>query len=463
MVKINKNSIDAKEYIIGKVMDMAIEFNKLTDDESKKQLIENLKKTTSSDEYKQNLAIVNEDSKIIRDYTRRKKWEDLTPQEFKDAINEFYGQNMDLNLPETRKKVLNAYIKRIDKIFGDGTRLARNIIFTGSDYGYSEKICEDILGLLEKEKGFINSDWISNTLSFDSRFSFYTYLSVAEGEINNENLKGAFIVMMWPLCKDWEFIWIKAANAILERWNNAKIVLITSSYDILPSKDYSEKQYKAVEQLSSNPNIKVIKTKFPLMLMADDFNNLKFDNNSQNMALQECAPFISEIRHDVVEFWKEWFYKKENCEQAQKYYNSFKEKFWYILPNATFDEFVEFITKYDGKQEEKMPWQEISWVYCDIDGTLIIVDEKWEKMVNEKVLNYLIKCEKSWKEIHIRTWWDLSKQREVLEKFWITYPLSSKYDYSWAIAEIVIDDCDEDGFKKLTSITPKSFINVKNI
>ena len=117
----NKKSIDAKAYINSKLHDMREQF-KWTDenlkwvdenllkvinenlkwvDENlketlKKALIEAFRKDVASSEYQENLKIVREDSNIIREYLKRKKWGAITPKEFEDGKTEFYGQNMNL-------------------------------------------------------------------------------------------------------------------------------------------------------------------------------------------------------------------------------------------------------------------------------------------------------------------------------------------------------------------------------
>ena len=100
MLKANKKSIEAKAYINGNVNDMREQFVKAPDEEARKQLVETFRETTSSDEYQEKLGIVREDTDIVRKHARRKKGEDLTSQEFKDAKTEFYGKDMDLEFWE---------------------------------------------------------------------------------------------------------------------------------------------------------------------------------------------------------------------------------------------------------------------------------------------------------------------------------------------------------------------------
>lgn len=105
MAKINQKSLDAKAYINGKVSDMREKFTKAPNDGTKKQLVETFRETTSSDEYQENLAIVQKDTEAVRNYAKRQKWWDITSKEFKDARTEFYGKDMDLNLWEDFEKL----------------------------------------------------------------------------------------------------------------------------------------------------------------------------------------------------------------------------------------------------------------------------------------------------------------------------------------------------------------------
>ena len=115
MVKTNKKSIEAKAYINGKVNDMREQFVKAPDEEARKQLVKTFREMTSSDEYQENLKVVQEDTDIIRKYVKRKKWWDITSEEFKDAKTEFYGKDMNLEFWEDFEK-LDLW-KKVDYIF----------------------------------------------------------------------------------------------------------------------------------------------------------------------------------------------------------------------------------------------------------------------------------------------------------------------------------------------------------
>ena len=115
MAKANKKSLDAKRYINGKVNKFREERRKTSSEEARKQLIETFRETTSSDEYQENLKIVNEDVNIIRKDAKIKKWWDITSEEFNDAKTEFYGKDMSLDFWEDFEK-LDLW-KKVDYIF----------------------------------------------------------------------------------------------------------------------------------------------------------------------------------------------------------------------------------------------------------------------------------------------------------------------------------------------------------
>lgn len=87
MIKANKKSLNAKAYISGKVNDMREQFCKAPDEEARKQLVETFRETISSDEYQENLRVVNEDAKTLR--KSLKPWE-RTTENFEAKKEEFY-------------------------------------------------------------------------------------------------------------------------------------------------------------------------------------------------------------------------------------------------------------------------------------------------------------------------------------------------------------------------------------
>lgn len=106
----NKKSVDAKAYINAKVNDMRQAF-KWADKSEKQALIDTFRADVSSPEYQENLQIVHDDSKIIREYLKRKKWWTINSHEFKDGKTQFYGKNMDLEFNDAQFESLNKYQK----------------------------------------------------------------------------------------------------------------------------------------------------------------------------------------------------------------------------------------------------------------------------------------------------------------------------------------------------------------
>ena len=105
MTKANKKSLDAKAYINAQVNEIREKIRKATDEETRRQLIENFNEMTSSDEYQRNLAIVQEDTDAIRKEARKRKLWDITSEEFEEAKTDFYGKDMDLHFWDDFEKL----------------------------------------------------------------------------------------------------------------------------------------------------------------------------------------------------------------------------------------------------------------------------------------------------------------------------------------------------------------------
>jgi hypothetical protein len=72
-IKANKRSVDAKAYINAQINEIRERIRNAPDEETRQKLIETFNELTSSDEYQENLAVVQEDTDIIREYAKRKK------------------------------------------------------------------------------------------------------------------------------------------------------------------------------------------------------------------------------------------------------------------------------------------------------------------------------------------------------------------------------------------------------
>lgn len=299
--------------------------------------------------------------------------------------------------------------------------------------------------------------------------------------IDNEDLIWAYIVIP-------ETDWIKDrrhCHQISRRIEEAfcktkpsKVLIVSQLWmdDLKNLFDTFCKKYK-LETILWNPNVQYIQLKWTKDDIINSINSVRFGDIDETKYFEYKKILLLEFIRCVRHVWchdKEYFHREisKNIKgkysyDSQDYYRMFTEKFWDLFPNYSYDEFIELCFEghldIDQYSEEKMPWQELPGVYCDVDGTLIIADENWERKLNEKVLKYLKSLEKQWKEIHIITWWNIVEQQKILDKFWITYPLSSKYDYSWATAEIIIDDLEKQKFEWFTSIKSKMFVNVNDI
>ena len=106
--------------------------------------------------------------------------------------------------------------------------------------------------------------------------------------------------------------------------------------------------------------------------------------------------------------------------------------------------------------QQAMPGKEISGVYCDIEGTLLI-----DGAIQEAILQQLHDFAAQGSQITIWTLGNVSEFEPIIRNAGIQYPVRSKMDYSGAIAEIVIDNDSEETFRAKTQITPKQFIRVQ--
>ena len=290
--------------------------------------------------------------------------------------------------------------------------------------------------------------------------------SVISMTSSNELYNSTFINLHWwglrnQLCGAYK------ADDLLKDNPEAKVVL----YDILGGpKFFYRMGYGTNHDIRDLFILKICLEK-PNCVLTDLFeiNDVKFwqwhnkefyERLCEYVQSQKYA-FIGKIRHDIR--YKCAINKNElikNKELILESYNTYNLHYW----PCTFEEFVDIIVDDSWYKEwvDIMEWRKLLWVYCDIDDTLIIRD-KDGFVVNEKVLNYLKEQEKQWREIHIWTWWNISDQQEKLNKFWIKYPLISKYEHRWAEAEIVIDDQDYSSFMSDYWIKAKNYINVHDL
>ena len=298
---------------------------------------------------------------------------------------------------------------------------------------------------------------------------------------NKELYNTTFINAHWPNGDLW--IGFRKADNLLKVNPQDKIVL----YSVMPqdvwiySMVFSLSDLLMIKSCLENPNFVIVDAIWNL-----DFSDVKFWEGYNKQLYEWICKYIQSrkyeyiwtIRHrlrirssevDVNKLVKmldgvdmnELFKLRLKWDKlALELYNDYNSLYW----PCTFEEFIETITDDEWYKEwvDIMEWRKLLWVYCDIDDTLIIRDKNGFA-VNEKVLNYLKEQEKLWREIHIWTWWNISDQQQKLNKFWIKYPLMSKYEHRWAEAEIVIDDQDYGSFMSDYWIKAKNYINVYDL
>jgi hypothetical protein len=156
------------------------------------------------------------------------------------------------------------------------------------------------------------------------------------------------------------------------------------------------------------------------------------------------------LQHDLKPYVLEEKWQRYN-EILDKARSSFG-----INPRTSDESVIDFILNTPREIKKVFDWF-LSWVYCDIDDTILKPD--WSVIM--ETLEKLEKLEREWKKIHIWTWWDVGKAREKLANTpFARFPIVSKHDYAWAEAEIVIDNVSPEKFAIQTWITAKKFIRV---
>lgn len=286
----NKKSLDAKAYINGKVNDMREQFVKVTDKWAKKQLVETFKKTTSSDEYQENLAIVNEDTDVIRKYAKRKKWWDITSEEFKDAKTEFYGKDMNLNLWEDFEKLSKdeqcKYI--IDK-------------FWYTQYSFDCLIRYDLVGKINNEDrgNFSNlnnssaqyllrqDDYEFQILFFEHIWSFW--------ELNEETLNLIIKEIIWINHMSWVFS-EKNTKYILDNIDGDRLFGGVSELDmkiLIAHRKFSFWKWKDTEKSMINylyRRLGEYRSVLSKWILFDSINEVKDRKNKKSLETYKITP-----------------------------------------------------------------------------------------------------------------------------------------------------------------------------
>jgi hypothetical protein len=155
--------------------------------------------------------------------------------------------------------------------------------------------------------------------------------------------------------------------------------------------------------------------------------------------------------------------QKLGTERAQKAVDTINQDF-----HTTFDrdedqeKALEFLGGFRIDEGDEFSGDELSGVYCDIEGTLLNLDTR---EFNTAVLEKLKELDKS-TFVHIWTGGDERLMKEVSDRLvreGVQWPVVSKHDFGGAIPEIVIDDMSQEELAATYRITPKSFIDVRSL
>jgi haloacid dehalogenase-like hydrolase len=206
--------------------------------------------------------------------------------------------------------------------------------------------------------------------------------------------------------------------------NSLNLVDILAAVDELASEQSSEQEAEAIED--------------------------KIDPSILGLSLSVVIRTLGVLQHDlkphVIEEKGETY--RRIIEQARQTFG--------IKDSATDADVESFIRKANMALPEKMSG-EISGVYCDLDDTLLMQDGS----INQETLALLQEYETAGKKVIIWTGGNLQIAAEkltgtVLERF----ELRSKYDYTGASAEIVIDNVSVEKFYLQYKITPRNYRRV---
>jgi len=231
------------------------------------------------------------------------------------------------------------------------------------------------------------------------------------------------------------------------------------------TKDLSEtirEECNSLESLyQAKPSIKEQVNKTPELMKI--YKEIKSEYPWMFYSLDDLLSFYENIKLKMV------YYKK-----LDQYYEQLRQKWC------------------DIEYKRQLRWPALSWVYCDIDWTLVKTKMWWEQdyEVNKKVAKKLIEYYKEWKKITLWSSWTLAKKQKWLanprlikqfEEVWLTKPImkdmwiidivgdkvyfkvNNKYLYRFSVPEIVIDDRDRNRFMFHMCIYPKTFINVNDL
>lgn len=123
------------------------------------------------------------------------------------------------------------------------------------------------------------------------------------------------------------------------------------------------------------------------------------------------------------------------------------------LADNSDDEVIDFLLAASAKREEVRKGENLSGVFCDIEGTILV-----DGNVRQDTLEKLEAYEAQGKSVVLWTDGDIDEISPQLRKHGIEYPIHAKADYAGATVEIAIDDLDEHAFTARTKIQAKTFV-----
>jgi len=252
----------------------------------------------------------------------------------------------------------------------------------------------------------------------------------------------------------------------LRKDQNAKILLLWR----LPEEIYQPwvnkvKNSETFQYVSSFPNVHYAR-------MPIDANGLKAIVDGEKEKTMENAlgwsegiveKWVGEILH-VLKHLSNYYEPSENEQDRVESIKSIANKhFPWLWDN--WKKLIDYVTKEKFNMPLVRPGEALPGVWFDCDWTLLTYPEgDWsEQSLNPKVVALMKQFEEEWKEITVWTWWDVEEKERLLKEHWINYTVVSKRDYTWWIADVVVDDLDMTMFVWQTKIFPKKFIQVSSL
>jgi hypothetical protein len=287
-----------------------------------------------------------------------------------------------------------------------------------------------------------------------------SYVSLLNTEIdkipNSEIFKGIYLICVeneerGKMLTD--FDGIALTLGILEEKPTAKIILCS----IMPL-DYLCRNASRINIALRYENVRFIE--IPFMPTDEIFAKIfdkpgNYDPKGYNMD-QYIQQTVGSIFHSLegIPNWSFDDLEHHNNHRFKSAIKKTRESFLH-LKNSEMEEVIDFLKSLPRSRAEVMAGEELSGVYCDIEGTLLV-----QGAVNENTLSLLKEYEQQGKEISLWTDGDVDLLQSELDILGVKYPLKSKYDYAGATAEIVIDDKNEKVFTAQTRISAHKYIRV---